>query len=98
MKLLIQLADKQGKSLCLVILLSITSALLTVGDLLPRLKERGVTIVAITHDDKYFDAADRVYKIDAGQLTEFKTNDLSNGQRATGNGRFHQLFSSISFL
>ena len=25
-------------------------------ELLPRLKERGVTVIAITHDDKYFDA------------------------------------------
>ncbi|QUX94654.1 multidrug ABC transporter permease/ATP-binding protein [Marinomonas sp. CT5] len=41
-------------------------------ELLPRLKERGVTVIAITHDDKYFDAADRIYKMDMGTLIELE--------------------------
>lgn len=49
--------------------------------LLPLLKERGVTIVAITHDDKYFDAADRVYKMDLGQLSELNTSNQSSGKQ-----------------
>ncbi|GGN18203.1 MULTISPECIES: multidrug ABC transporter permease/ATP-binding protein [Marinomonas] len=51
-------------------------------ELLPLLKERGVTIIAITHDDKYFDAADRVFKMDLGQLTELNTDDQSHAQDA----------------
>ena len=39
-------------------------------DLLPRLQAQGKTIIAITHDDHYFDRADRLLKMDAGQLTE----------------------------
>lgn len=49
--------------------------------LLPLLKERGVTIIAITHDDKYFDAADRVYKMDLGQLSELNTSNQSSGKQ-----------------
>src|SRR5947208_5291801 len=36
--------------------------------LLPELKERGKTVVVITHDEKYFDVADRILKFDEGQL------------------------------
>ncbi len=35
--------------------------------LLPRLQAQGKTIIAITHDDHYFDRADRLLKMDAGQ-------------------------------
>ena len=38
--------------------------------LLPRLKEQGKTVIAVTHDDKYFATADRVLKMDEGQLSE----------------------------
>ncbi len=40
------------------------------GELLPRLQAEGKTIIAITHDDHYFDRADRLLKMDAGQLVE----------------------------
>jgi putative ATP-binding cassette transporter len=36
--------------------------------LLPDLKARGKTILVISHDDRYFDAADRILKLDYGQL------------------------------
>src|SRR5205823_2826656 len=36
--------------------------------LLPELKARGKTVLVITHDDKYFDAADRIIKLDYGKL------------------------------
>jgi putative ATP-binding cassette transporter len=36
--------------------------------LLPELKRRGKTVLVITHDDRYFDAADRVLRLDYGQL------------------------------
>ncbi|MGO3455104.1 MAG: multidrug ABC transporter permease/ATP-binding protein [Marinomonadaceae bacterium] len=51
-------------------------------ELLPLLKDRGVTIIAITHDDKYFDTADRVFKMDLGQLTELNKNDQNQAQDA----------------
>lgn len=36
--------------------------------LLPELKRRGKTVVAITHDDRYFDSADRVVKLEEGKV------------------------------
>src|ERR1043166_357968 len=36
--------------------------------LLPELKARGKTVLVITHDDKYFNLADRMIKLDYGQL------------------------------
>ncbi|WP_076587740.1 multidrug ABC transporter permease/ATP-binding protein [Vibrio ostreicida] len=50
--------------------------------LLPLLKAREVTVIAITHDDRYFDAADRIFKMEAGQLTELNTCDHSYIQSA----------------
>jgi ABC-type lipoprotein export system ATPase subunit len=32
------------------------------------MKEQGKIIIAITHDDHYFDAADRVIKMDMGEI------------------------------
>lgn len=37
-------------------------------ELLVKLKEQGKTIVAITHDDKYFHVADRVMKMEYGKI------------------------------
>ena len=39
-------------------------------ELLPQLKAAGKTIIAITHDDHYFDQADRLLKMDGGRLLE----------------------------
>jgi putative ATP-binding cassette transporter len=36
--------------------------------ILPSLKERSKTVVVISHDDHYFDAADRMLKLEYGQL------------------------------
>ncbi|HUR45835.1 MAG TPA: cyclic peptide export ABC transporter [Candidatus Saccharimonadales bacterium] len=36
--------------------------------LLPDLKARGKTVLVITHDDKYFDLADRIIKLDVGKI------------------------------
>lgn len=36
--------------------------------LLPELKARGKTIIVITHDDHYFDVADRIVKMEQGQV------------------------------
>jgi len=40
--------------------------------ILKKLKDDGKTIIAVTHDDAYFDVADRVYKIDYGQISHYK--------------------------
>ena len=36
--------------------------------LLPELKERGKTVIAVSHDDRYFQEADRIVKLDYGQV------------------------------
>jgi len=36
--------------------------------LLPELKEKGKTVVVITHDDRYFDVADRLIKLEYGKI------------------------------
>lgn len=37
-------------------------------ELLPDLKRQGKTIIVISHDDRYFDAADQLVRVEAGQL------------------------------
>ena len=39
-------------------------------EILPELKRRGLTVVAVTHDDHYFDAAERRLHMEEGRLTE----------------------------
>lgn len=40
--------------------------------LLPELKKRGKCVIAITHDDRYFDVADQVLKMELGTITQIK--------------------------
>jgi len=40
--------------------------------ILPDLKQQGKTIIAVTHDDKYFHIADRILKMQSGQLIYYK--------------------------
>jgi putative ATP-binding cassette transporter len=42
-------------------------------EVLPELKSRGLTIVAVTHDDRYFDTADRCLHLEEGRLTGRQT-------------------------
>jgi len=37
-------------------------------DLLPALKRRGKTVLAITHDDRYYPLADRIVQLESGQV------------------------------
>jgi ABC-type siderophore export system fused ATPase/permease subunit len=37
-------------------------------ELLPDLKAKGKTVIAVTHDDHYFDVADKVIKLDYGRV------------------------------
>lgn len=39
-------------------------------ELLPELKSRGKTVVAVTHDDRYFAAADCVIKLEEGRIVQ----------------------------
>lgn len=39
-------------------------------EILPELKAQGKTIIAVTHDDRYFSIADRVLHMEAGKLEE----------------------------
>jgi len=45
--------------------------------LLPELQRRGKTVIAITHDDRYFASADRVIKLEEGQVVEVSLHELS---------------------
>ncbi len=40
--------------------------------LLPELKAKGKTIIAVTHDDNYFHAADRIYKMEYGRCERYE--------------------------
>ncbi|MBC9912782.1 cyclic peptide export ABC transporter [Chitinophaga varians] len=41
-------------------------------EILGVMKQEGFTVIAITHDDHYYQYADRLYKMDAGLLSEVK--------------------------
>ncbi|MBB3239095.1 putative ATP-binding cassette transporter [Pseudomonas sp. Tn43] len=43
-------------------------------ELLPELKARGKTVIVITHDDAYFQQADRVLKVENGRLTQVEAH------------------------
>lgn len=43
-------------------------------EILPKLKEQGKTIIAITHDDEYFDRATRVIKFNFGKIVSDKNS------------------------
>ncbi len=46
--------------------------------LLPELKRRGKCVFCITHDDKYFEVADRIIKLDYGQIEYVGTPQSMN--------------------
>jgi len=52
-------------------------------EILPLLKARGKTIVAVTHDDKYFGDADRLLKMDEGRIVSNDHHDAGHGRDAT---------------
>lgn len=53
--------------------------------LLPALKSRGKTVVAISHDDRYFAVADRVITLESGQvMSDVRTAQASSPARLAG--------------
>lgn len=45
-------------------------------EILPELKRRGTTIIAVTHDDHYFDVPDRRLHLETGELVELESDDV----------------------
>ena len=52
--------------------------------ILPELKQRGKTVFVISHDDQYYSVADRVIKLDYGQISN---NSLTSTPELSGNGK-----------
>ncbi len=46
------------------------------SQLLPDLKERGKAVLVITHDEEYFEVADRIIKLDYGKLANTPKSDV----------------------
>ncbi|WP_433590922.1 ATP-binding cassette domain-containing protein [Nocardia sp. CA-145437] len=44
-------------------------------EILVSLKNRGKTVIVITHDDRYFDCADQLVKLDFGHIAEVKEHE-----------------------
>jgi putative pyoverdin transport system ATP-binding/permease protein len=49
--------------------------------LLPQLKERGKTAVVVTHDDRYYDVADRLIKLENGRVLSDTRTAAAGGER-----------------
>ena len=49
--------------------------------LLPELKRRGKTVVAITHDDRYFAHADRIIKLEEGKVVDTFRHEQTSDAR-----------------
>ena len=54
-------------------------------EILPELKAAGKTIIAISHDDRYFDAADKVYRLERGGINAFDLTTDSLFQASSEN-------------
>jgi putative ATP-binding cassette transporter len=51
-------------------------------ELLPSLKRRGKTIIAISHDDRYFHCADRVVMMDYGKIRAIEKHGMAKVSEA----------------
>ncbi|MFH1804167.1 MAG: cyclic peptide export ABC transporter [Pseudomonadota bacterium] len=50
-------------------------------EILPDLKSRGMMVIAVTHDDHYFDVADRRFHLEGGRLDEITANTAPGGSQ-----------------
>ena len=55
-------------------------------ELLPELKRAGKTIIVITHDEMYFDCADRIVSIVEGRMLQLNKRDANIGVSEEGKG------------
>lgn len=46
-------------------------------EILPDLQRQGKTLIVVSHDDRYFDVADRIIRLEAGKITE--TRNMPDG-------------------
>jgi len=46
------------------------------NEILPTLKREGKTIIVVSHDDRYFDCADKVLKIEQGKLVKIDSDKM----------------------
>lgn len=51
-------------------------------EFLPELRERGKLVIVITHDDQYYDTADRLVKMDGGQIVLDRVREKSSATDA----------------
>ena len=64
--------------------------------ILPELKQRGKTVFVITHDDHYFGVADRLIKLDYGQIVQDSDSSAPGATRGlSGNGKSAPEFQVI---
>lgn len=48
-------------------------------EIIPLLKKDGITVIAITHDDRFYHVADKLYRMDEGKLVEENVKEYSIG-------------------
>jgi putative pyoverdin transport system ATP-binding/permease protein len=46
-------------------------------NILPELKRKGKTVLVVSHDERYFGAADRIVKMEFGRINEIKVNQVT---------------------
>jgi ABC-type siderophore export system fused ATPase/permease subunit len=50
-------------------------------EMLTKMKQKGKIVIAITHDDHYFDVADKIIKMDMGKISSQDISDLCPGSQ-----------------
>lgn len=60
--------------------------------ILPALSKKGLTIIAVTHDDRYYDGADRRFHLDEGKLTQVARYSKGKANSVIEPGRKDETF------
>ena len=48
------------------------------NEILPKLKKEGITIIAITHDSRYFDTSDKQIHLEEGRIVNFDAEKFND--------------------